>query len=66
MNSPTAPIPRTGWRIAQWAAETTLSRAYIRLLIQRGQIRSVKSGVCRIILTSPREYLESLADDKAA
>jgi hypothetical protein len=58
-------VPK-GWRVPQWADETTLSPAYVRVLVKTKQIRSVKAGAARIILTPPREYLESLADDEAA
>ena len=50
------------WRVPGWAEETTLSPAYVRVLVKTKKIRSVKAGTARIILTPPHEYLESLAD----
>ena len=55
-----------GWRIPSWAAETTLSPAYVRVLVRAKKIRSVKAGTARIILTPPSEFLESLAANEAA
>jgi hypothetical protein len=55
-----------GWRVPEWAERTTLSSAYVRLLIKAGKIRSVKAGTARIILTPPLEYLEALAADSEA
>jgi hypothetical protein len=57
--------PKVGWRVSEWTEGTGLSRAYAYLLINEGKLRSVKSGSARIILTSPSEYLESLAGKAA-
>lgn len=62
---PGKPAP-AGWRVPEWAKETTLSSAYVRVLVKAKKIRSVKAGTARIILTPPHEYLESLAGSEAA
>jgi hypothetical protein len=56
---------KVGWRISEWANDTGLSRAYVYLLLGAGTISSVKSGNARIITTSPKDYLASLAGDVA-
>lgn len=52
---------KAGWRVGEWTKDTGLSRATTYNLLNEGKIRSVKSGSARIILTSPSQYLESLA-----
>jgi hypothetical protein len=54
---------KVGWRIPEWGAAAGLCRATIYNLLAEGKLLSVKSGSARIILTSPREYLESLLED---
>lgn len=61
----TTPDDRAGWKVNNWAAAADISRASVYELIAAGKLRSVKFGKCRIILTSPRELLESLADEAA-
>ena len=56
---------KAGWRPAEWAADVGVSRASAYLLMQAGTIRSVKSGKCRIITTTPAQYLASLSDGAA-
>jgi hypothetical protein len=56
---------KVGWRISEWASDTGLSRAYVYLLLGAGTISSVKSGNARIITTSPKDYLASLARELA-
>ena len=55
-----------GWRVSRWAKETALSESYVWLLIASGEIRSVKVGKARVILTSPQEFLEALAQVQGA
>jgi hypothetical protein len=52
---------KVGWRIKEWAAAVGLCRASVYNLLGDQKIESVKSGSARIITTSPREYLTSLA-----
>jgi hypothetical protein len=61
MPSPT----KAGWRVGEWAKDASVSRAYVYILLKQQKLRSVKSGAARIILTSPSEYLEGLADEAA-
>ena len=54
------PVGPAGWRVADWARETTLSPSYVRLLVKEEKVRSVLAGKARIILTPPLAYLEGL------
>jgi hypothetical protein len=56
---------KVGWRPLEWARAAGVSRSYTYLLLQRGVLRSVKSGSARIIVTSPSEYLASLKCEAA-
>jgi excisionase family DNA binding protein len=49
---------RAGWRINEWAGQTGLSVATIYRMMERGELRAAKVGHARIILESPREFLE--------
>src|SRR5262245_46405241 len=56
-----APNPnKVGWRVKEWCRDAALSPATAYILIADGRIESVKHGKARIILTPPKEYLESL------
>jgi hypothetical protein len=52
---------RAGWRVKTWAFETGISVASANKLIAADEIRSVKYGAARIVLTTPTEFLEGLA-----
>jgi hypothetical protein len=52
---------KVGWRINEWADAVGLCRASVYNLLDDQKIAAVKSGSARIITTSPREYLTSLA-----
>jgi hypothetical protein len=56
---------KCGWRVAEWAGAIGISRNSVFNLLAAGTISGVKSGAVRIITTSPRAYLESLARDDA-
>ena len=56
---------KVGWRINEWAGDVGICRASVYNLMTRGRLRVVKSGASRIILTSPAEYVESLAEENA-
>ena len=56
---------KCGWRVSEWAPAVGLSRATVFNLLNDGAINSVKSGNARIITTSPRDYLASLAGEAA-
>jgi len=56
---------KVGWRINECAGDVGICRASVYNLMTRGRLRSVKSGASRIILTSPAEYVESLAEENA-
>jgi excisionase family DNA binding protein len=50
---------KVGWRVQEWCDDVGVSRAYTYQLIAAKQIRTVKVGAARIIITSPRQFLES-------
>jgi hypothetical protein len=56
---------KVGWRVSEWSRAVGLSRATVFNLLADGTISGVKSGGARIITTSPRNYLASLAGDAA-
>jgi hypothetical protein len=56
---------KAGWRVNEWAHDVGVSRAYVYILLSSKAISSVKSGNARIITTSPRDYLASLAGEVA-
>jgi hypothetical protein len=51
---------KVGWRVSEWATAVGLCRATVYNLLAEGQLRSVKLGTARIILTPPADFLESL------
>lgn len=51
---------RVAWTVKEWGSATRLGKTKIYELIKEKQIRSVKSGVKRLITTSPGEYLNGL------
>lgn len=60
-----APSPtKAGWTVAQWAADSGLSRAFVYNLMNAGAIRSVKAGSRRLVITAPAEYLARLAAEQ--
>jgi hypothetical protein len=52
---------KAGWRPKMWAQDVNISRAKTYQLINDGSIETVKIGAARIIVTSPADYLRSLA-----
>jgi hypothetical protein len=51
-----------GRRVNEWADAVGLCRATVYNRKSAGEIASVKSGSCRIITTSPSDFLTSLAN----
>lgn len=51
---------KAGWRVAEWARDTGLSRSYAYDLMKAKTIAFKKAGTARIITTSPAAYLASL------
>jgi len=49
---------RAGWRIEAWAKAIGISRAQVYTLIKRGELQTVKVGKNRIVVESPRAFLE--------
>ncbi len=57
-----APNPnKAGWRINEWGPAVGIGRSQVCELIAAGAIDSVKLGAARIIVTSPTDFLASLA-----
>lgn len=54
-------VDKAGWRVPRWCREADVGKSTTHALIKSGKLRSVRLGRARIILTSPREYLERLA-----
>lgn len=52
---------RAGWRVREWASATGICATSTFALLKAGKLRSVAVGNRRIILTSPREFLENVA-----
>jgi hypothetical protein len=59
------PYPATstkaGWRPNEWARDVGCSRAYVYLMLGQKRIDSVVVGRMRVILTTPSQFLASLA-----
>jgi hypothetical protein len=56
------PQDKVGWRVDEWASAVGICRASVYNLMAAKDIDSVKLRSARIITTSPREYLLSLAE----
>ena len=56
---------KVAWSIKNWCGDTDLSPAYAYELINEKKISSVKVGGKRLITTSPRDFLASLAGTRA-
>ena len=56
---------RRGWRVLLWCAEVGCGRSFAYELIKAKKIESVTLGAMRIITTSPREFLATLAEQQA-
>lgn len=66
MTIPSKDETKLGWRVPEWCAAVSISRALVYELIADDRISSVKLGAARIITTSPRDFLHSLAEEKQA
>ena len=56
---------KVGWRITPWSAAVGCQRSFTNKLIKERKVQSVRLGGMRIIVTPPREFLESLIDQQA-
>jgi hypothetical protein len=59
------PPTQVAWSVKNWCAATDLSPAYTYELIAAKVVKSAKVGGKRLITTSPRDFLASLAEDAA-
>jgi len=50
-------VAKVGWRVAEWCAATGLGKSTVWALIAAGRLRTVTVGKCRVITTSPAEFL---------
>ena len=57
---------KVAWTVEEWKTATGLGNTTVFELMKRGALRSVSVGRRRLILTSPVEYLNSLANGRAA
>lgn len=51
-----------GWRVAEWSRAATISRAGFYLLPAEHRPRAVKIGKRHIIIESPADWLQRMAD----
>ena len=58
-------IERAGFSIPEWGKAANLGRSTVYGLINEKRIRTVKVGRRTIILTSPKDFLESVAEASA-
>jgi hypothetical protein len=54
------PLERAGYREADWCAEAGIGRTKMWELVKSGEVKVKRSGRCTIIVTSPRQWLDSL------
>lgn len=52
---------KLAWTVSEWGHDTRQCNAKVYQLINEGQIRTAKVGAKRLILTSPRSFLEAHA-----
>jgi hypothetical protein len=60
-NRPAPDAQKVGWRVREWAAAVGCCRAQVYLMLNRGELDSVKVGRMRIITTSPDQFLTKAA-----
>jgi len=58
--SDTAQQERLSWRVSEWLRDVRVSRSKLYNAIRAGRVDVRKDGRATLILTSPREYVESL------
>jgi hypothetical protein len=58
--SDTAQQERPSWRISEWLRDVRVSRSKLYNAIRDGRVDVRKDGRATLILTSPRQYVESL------
>jgi excisionase family DNA binding protein len=58
-------LDKYGFRVPEWAAAVGTSRSSVYELLKRGEIKSVRFGGQRIIVTHPRDFLASLTSKAA-
>ena len=60
VGQPSPAIERAGYREPAWCAEAGIGRTTLWKEIKLGRVRVKKCGRATIIVTSPRQWLESL------
>lgn len=53
------PVPKVCWRIPEFADAIGCSRSHVYDLLKRGKLETRKLGYMRVIVTSPRRYLDN-------
>jgi len=56
---------KVGWPTDEWCSDTGIGRSTSYTLEAEGKIKAVRVGKRRIIITPPREFLASLAEQQA-
>lgn len=56
---------RVAWPVMEWAKSVGIGKTTAYLLLQRGDIPSIKVGVKRLITISPAAYVETRANGVA-
>jgi hypothetical protein len=54
------------WRVNDWRRQVPISRTKFYSERQAGRISTVKVGSATLVTTSPRKYLATLRDERAA
>lgn len=56
---------RVAWSVNEWASAVGIGKSTAWLLLQRGDIPSIKVGAKRLIVISPATYVERRASGAA-
>jgi hypothetical protein len=58
------PPPKAAWRIGEWCAELSISKAQGYNILSRGEVDTLKVGRMRFILTPPAVWLAMKAAEQ--
>ena len=65
MTTPDYDRGRVAWSPRDWCRAVSVSPAHLYELIQAGKVRSAKVGGKRLVITSPRDFVERHAEKAA-
>lgn len=63
MTSPAPQVGKVAWKVKEWSELVSLSQSYVHKLIGEKKINSKRVGHTRLITTSPKEFIDGIADD---